>query len=179
MAESQSSNSSSSDKDSLLSSDRNTERMVSNSESKATDTDLISIDDDDGSEQPPSSEEEHVSDVCIVKMDETRVMKPSLSEQGSNVESKQPKTIKSIMMALKEGKSRENGSPMRGNRIKAVGVPSQRSNTEASPKVLKPNAVSPGLKSNADTPAVTQAKLVFDSAKRMPGSNPLKHQVYH
>ncbi|XP_044483775.1 serine/threonine-protein kinase Nek5-like [Mangifera indica] len=177
MAESQSSNSSSSDKDSLLSSDRNTERMVSNSESKATDTDLISIDDDDGSEQPPSSEEEHVSDVCIVKMDETRVMKPSLSEQGSNVESKQPKTIKSIMMALKEGKSRENGSPMRGNRIKAVGVPSQRSNTEASPKVLKPNAVSPGLKSNADTPAVTQAKLVFDSAKRMPGSNPLKHQL--
>ncbi|KAJ0084499.1 hypothetical protein Patl1_30321 [Pistacia atlantica] len=176
MAESQNSNSSSSDKDSLLSSDRNTATIVSNSESKATDTDLISIDDDDDSEQPPPSEEEHGSDVCIVKMDERRVMKPSLGEQGSNVESKQPKTIRSIMMALKEGKARENGSPMRGNRIKAVGVPTQRSNTEASPKVLKPSAVAPGLKSNADTPVVAQAKLVVDSAKRMPGSNPLKHQ---
>ncbi|XP_031282218.1 serine/threonine-protein kinase Nek5-like [Pistacia vera] len=177
MAESQNSNSSSSDKDSLLSSDRNTATIVSNSESKATDTDLISIDDDDDSEQPPPSEEEHGSDVCIVKMDERRVMKPSLGEQGSNVESKQPKTIRSIMMALKEGKARENGSPMRGNRIKAVGVPTQRSNTEASPKVLKPSAVAPGLKSNADTPVVAQAKLVVDSAKRMPGSNPLKHQL--
>ncbi|XP_044504447.1 serine/threonine-protein kinase Nek5-like isoform X1 [Mangifera indica] len=175
VAESQNSNSSSSDKDSLLSSGRNTVTMVSNSESKGTDTDLISID-DDGSEQPPPSEEEQGSDVCIVKMEDRRVMKPSLGEQGSNVESKQPKTIKSIMMALKEGKARENGSPMRGNRVKAVGVPTQRSNTEASTKLLKPSAVAPCLKSNTDTPAGAQAKLGFDSAKWLPGSNPLKHQ---
>ncbi|TXG73537.1 hypothetical protein EZV62_002116 [Acer yangbiense] len=177
MAESQNSNSSTSDKDSLLSADRNISATVSNSDTKATETDLISIDDEDGSEQPPSSEEEHGPDVCIVKMDEQGAMRPSHGAQGSNVESRQPKTIKSIMIALKEGKARENGSPMRGNRIKAVGVSTQRHNIEASPKVLKPSAVVPGLKSNADTVAVTPTKLAFDSAKRTQGSNPLKHQL--
>ncbi|KAK3205612.1 hypothetical protein Dsin_019658 [Dipteronia sinensis] len=177
MAESQNSNSSTSDKDSLLSADRNISATISNSDTKATETDLISIDDEDGSEQPPSSEEEHCPDVCIVKMDERGAMRPSHGAQGSNVESRQPKTIKSIMIALKEGKARENGSPMRGNRTKAVGVSTQRHNIEASPKVLKPSAVVPGLKSNADTVAVTPTKLAFDSAKRIQGSNPLKHQL--
>lgn len=177
MAESQNSNSSSSDKDSLRSSDRNISATVTNSDNKAIDTDLISIDDEDGSEQPPPSDEEHGPDVCIVKMDERAVMKPSHSEQQSNVESKQPKTIKSIMMALKEGKVRENGSPMRGNRTKAVGATNQRCIMEASPKVLKPSAIVPGLKSNAETPALAPTKLAFDSAKRTLGSNPLKPQV--
>lgn len=177
MAESQNSNSSASDKDSLRSGDRNISATVSNSDNKATDTDLISIDDEDGSEQPPPSEEEHGPDVCIVKMDERAVMKPSHSEQVSIVESKQPKTIKSIMMALKEGKVRENGSPMRSTRTKAVGTPTQRCNTEASPKILKPCSVAPGLKSNADTQGLTPAKLTFDSAKLVQGSNPLKQQL--
>lgn len=177
MAESQNSNSSASDKDSLRSGDRNISATVSNSDNKATDTDLISIDDEDGFEQPPPSEEEHGPDVCIIKMDERAVMKPSHSEQVSIVESKQPKTIKSIMMALKEGKVRENGSPMRSTRTKAVGTPTQRCNTEASPKILKPCSVAPGLKSNADTQGLTPAKLTFDSAKRVQGSNPLKQQV--
>ncbi|KAL9413479.1 hypothetical protein AB3S75_042044 [Citrus x aurantiifolia] len=150
MAESQNSSSSASDKDSLRS---------------------------DGPEQPPPCEEEHGPDVCIVKMDERAVMKPSHSEQISTVESKQPKTIKSIMMALKEGKVRENGSPMRSTRTKAVGTPTQRCNTEASPKVLKPCSVAPGLKSNADTQGLAPAKLMFDSAKRVQGSNTLKHQL--
>lgn len=175
MAESQNSNSSSSDKDSLLSSDRNMLAMVSNCDNKATDTDLASVDDEDGAEQPMPNEDS--PSVCIVKMDEQRLMKPCHDEHGSNVESKQPKTIKSIMMALKEGKARENGSPMRGNRTKAGGVPTQRSNMETSPKVLKPNALSPGLKSNADAPTVAPAKIAFDSAKRIQGSHPLKHQV--
>lgn len=177
MAESQNSSSSASDKDSLRSGDRNISATVLNSENKATDTDLISIDDEDGPEQPPPCEEEHGPDVCIVKMDERAVMKPSHSEQISTVESKQPKTIKSIMMALKEGKVRENGSPMRSTRTKAVGTPTQRCNTEASPKVLKPYSVAPGLKSNADTQGLAPAKLMFDSAKRVQGSNTLKHQV--
>ncbi|KAK2640817.1 hypothetical protein Ddye_022580 [Dipteronia dyeriana] len=177
MAESQNSNSSTSDKDSLLSADRNISATGSNSDTKATETDLISIDDEDGSEQPPSSEEENGRDVCIVKMDERGAMRPSHGAQGSNVESRQPKTIKSIMIALKEGKARENGSPLRGNRTKAVGVSTQRHNMEASPKVLKPSAVVPGSKSNADTVVVTPTKLAFDSAKRIQGSNPLKHQL--
>ncbi|KAF2321577.1 hypothetical protein GH714_000471 [Hevea brasiliensis] len=136
MAESQNSNGSSSNKESLLSSDRNVPVIVPNCEHKATDTDLASIDDEDGDEQHMPSEEGNSPTESTVKMDENRMVKPYHDEHGSNIESKQPKTIKSIMMALKEGKTRENGSLVRGNCIKVRS--SQRSNTEASPKVLKP-----------------------------------------
>lgn len=177
MAESQNSNSSSSDKDSLLSSERNIPAMVSNCDNKATDTDLASFDDEDGAEQPMPCEEENNLNVCIVKMNEQRVMKPCHDEIGCNVEPKQPKTIKSIMMALKEGKPRENGSPMRGNRTKTGSASTQRNNIEASPKVLRPNALASGLKFNADTPTVAPAKAALDSAKRIQGSHPMKHQL--
>ena len=176
MAESQNSNSSCSDKDSLLSSNRNTATMVSNSNSKATDTVSISNDDEDATEHPPS-EEENGPIIFTGKVHEKGMMIPSYAEQGSNVQSKQPKTIKSIMMALKEGKVRENGSPMRGSRTKAVGGLTQRNNVEASPKVLKPPVPTPGLKYNADTATVASAKLPLDSAKRIPGLHHLKHQV--
>ncbi|KAJ6303326.1 hypothetical protein OIU77_017245 [Salix suchowensis] len=177
MAESQTSNSSSSDKDSLLSSEQNIPAMVSNCDNKANDTDIASVDDEDGTEQPIPSEVENNLNVCIVKMNEQRVMKPCHDELGCNVEPKQPKTIKSIMMALKEGKPRENGSPMRGNRTKTGSSPTQRSNIEASPKVLRPNALASGLKFNADTPTVAPAKAALDSAKRIQGSHPSKHQL--
>uniref|UniRef100_A0A6M2EIS1 non-specific serine/threonine protein kinase n=1 Tax=Populus davidiana TaxID=266767 RepID=A0A6M2EIS1_9ROSI len=177
MAESQNSNSSSSDKDSLLSSERNIPAMVSNCDNKATDTDLACFDDEDGAEQPMPCVEENNLNVRIVKMNEQRVMKPCHDEIGCNVEPKQPKTIKSIMMALKEGKPRENGSPMRGNRTKTGSASTQRSNIEASPKVLRPNALASGLKFNADTPTVAPAKAAMDSAKRIQGSHPMKHQL--
>ncbi|XVE59640.1 hypothetical protein DITRI_Ditri05aG0062300 [Diplodiscus trichospermus] len=177
MAESQNSNSSCSDKDSLLSSDRNTATMISNSNSKATDMDSISNDDEDGTEQHPPSEEENGTVLFTGKVDEKGMMKPSYAEQGSNIQSKQPKTIRSIMMALKEGKVRENGSPMRGNRAKAVGGLTLRNNVEASPKVVKSPAPTPGSKSNADTLTVASAKLPSDSAKRILGSHHLKHQL--
>ncbi|GKV34985.1 hypothetical protein SLEP1_g43311 [Rubroshorea leprosula] len=173
MAESQSSNSSNGDKESLLSSDNNTSAMVSNCNGKATDTDSVSIDDEDGTEQPLPIEEESRLNVCAVKVGEQRIEKASQAEQGSNVQPKQPKIIKSIMMALKEGKVRENGSPMRGNHANTGGGLPQRNNTEASPMVIKPMAVAPALKSNADAPA----KLPLDLAKRVRGSNQLKHQL--
>ncbi|KAF9675258.1 hypothetical protein SADUNF_Sadunf09G0013300 [Salix dunnii] len=175
MAESQNSNSSS-DKDSLLSSDRNIPVMVSNWDNKATDTDLASVCDEDGTKQPKPSEEEKSPIVCVVKMNEQGVMKPTPDEHGCNVEPKQPKTIKSIMMALKEGKPRENGFSMRGN-TKTGSVPTQKSNIEASPKVLKPDALASGLKSNPDTSTVAPAKVAEDSAKQIQGSHPLKHQL--
>nr|XP_012464367.1 unnamed protein product [Gossypium raimondii] len=177
MAESQNSNSSCSDKDSLPSSDRNTGTMVSNSNSKATDTDSIS-NDDEGTEPHPPREEENGPVIFSGKVDENGTRKPSHAEQGSNVQSKQPKTIKSIMMALKEGKVRENGSPMRGSRAKAVGGSTQRNNVEASPKVLKPPASTLVSKSNADTMTSASAKLPLDSARRIPGSHHLKHQSH-
>ncbi|KAK8513360.1 hypothetical protein V6N12_052553 [Hibiscus sabdariffa] len=174
MAESQNSNSSCSDKDSFLSSDRNTATMVSNS--KATDTDSISIDEEGSTEQNLPSEGENGPIVCTGKVDKKGITKPSYSEQGSNVQSKQPKIIKS-MMTLKEGKLRENCSPIRGGRTKAAGGLTQRSNVEASPKVLKPSAPTLGSKPNADTPTVASAKPPLDSAKRKLGSHHFKHPL--
>ncbi|TYI64831.1 hypothetical protein E1A91_D09G116100v1 [Gossypium mustelinum] len=166
MAESQNSNSSCSDKDSLLSSYRNTATRVPDSNNKAT-----------ASDSNPKGEE-----ICPVfsagEVDEKGMMKPSYVEQESNVQSKQPKNIKSMVTALREGKVRESGSPMRGSRTKAVGGLTQRNNIEASPKVLKPPCPAPGSKFNANTPTVASAKLPLDSAKRMPaGSHHLKHQL--
>ncbi|KAK8279557.1 hypothetical protein V6Z12_D09G119900 [Gossypium hirsutum] len=166
MAESQNSNSSCSDKDSLLSSYRNTATRVPDSNIKAT-----------ASDSNPKGEE-----ICPVisagEVDEKGMMKPSYVEQESNVQSKQPKNIKSMVTALREGKVRESGSPMRGSRTKAVGGLTQRNNIEASPKVLKPPCPAPGSKFNANTPTVASAKLPLDSAKRMPaGSHHLKHQL--
>lgn len=176
MAESQNSTSSSSDKDSLLSNEKNIPAMVSNCNNKGTDTDLASIGDEDGAEKLLLSEEEHRLNMCTVKMDEQEVIKPTHNEHISSIESRQSKTIKNIMMALKEGKVREN-SPMRVHQTKAGGALTQRTNTEALPKVPKPSAVVHGFKSNADTLTVAPAKVSFDSAKRIQGSHPLKHQV--
>ncbi|PPS09119.1 hypothetical protein GOBAR_AA11515 [Gossypium barbadense] len=165
MAESQNSNSSCSNKDSLLSSYRNTATRVPDSNNKAT-----------ASDSNPKGEE-----ICPVisagEVDEEGMMKPSYVEQESNVQSKQPKNIKSMVTALREGKVRESGSPMRGSRTKAVGGLTQRNNIEASLKVLKPPCPAPGSKFNANTPTVASAKLPLDSAKRMPGSHHLKHQL--
>ncbi|KAE8727659.1 Serine/threonine-protein kinase Nek5 [Hibiscus syriacus] len=178
MAESQNSNSSCSDKDSLFSSDRNTGTMVSNSNSKGTDTDSISNDDEDGTQHHPPSEEENDPAIFSAKVDEKGLRKPSNAEQGSNVQSKQPKSIKSIMMALKEEKVRENSSPMRGNRAKAVSGLTQRNNVEASPRVLKSATSTPVPKSIADTITSASAKLPLDSSRRIQGSLHLKHQLH-
>ncbi|KAL4284607.1 hypothetical protein GQ457_16G007980 [Hibiscus cannabinus] len=142
MAESQSSNSSCSDKDSSVSSRRNTATRVPNSNNEATDTDSN-----------------------------------SKEQEGSNVQSKQPKSIKGVVTTLKEGKVRESGSPMRGGRKKAAGGLIQRNYLEASPKVLKCPAPTPGSNPKANTPAVASEKLPLDSAKGMPGSHHLKRQL--
>ncbi|KAK8596078.1 hypothetical protein V6N12_064578 [Hibiscus sabdariffa] len=101
----------------------------------------------------------------------------SKEEEGSNVQSKQPKSIKGVVTTLKEGKVRESCSPMRGGRKKAAGGLIQRNNLEASPKVLKCPAPTPGSNPKANTPAVASEKLPLDSAKGMPGSHHLKHQL--
>ncbi|KAE8681340.1 Serine/threonine-protein kinase Nek5 [Hibiscus syriacus] len=102
MFESQNSNSSCSDKDSSVSSHRNSDTRIPNNNNEATGTDS-------------SSKEE---DICPIsfsgKVDEKERMKPS------HVQSKKPKSIKGIVTTLKEGQVRESGSPMRGGRTKAV-----------------------------------------------------------
>lgn len=158
MAESQSSNSSCSDRDSLRSSERN----IMNRDHRAPDTELASVDDDD-------------DDVLPVNTNEHDAGRPLHEEQRNNSELKQPKTIKNIMIALREGKSRENSSPMRSNNAKASGA---RIIVEASPRVTKPGPISYGLKGNAEIPAATPAKAHSDSNKRIQGSHSLKHQVF-
>lgn len=167
MAESQNSNGSSSDKDSLRSIEKHIPEMGSNCDIKATETYLVSLDDEDGSEHGPN--------VCTVRMEEQESLRATHSEQKSNVEFRHPKTIRNIMIALKEGKVRES-SPMRSNRTK-VGVPTQRTNVEAVSKIPRLTALSSGIKSNLDMPTVAPSKAIPDSAKRVQGSHPLKHQV--
>ncbi|KAK3032764.1 hypothetical protein RJ639_034913 [Escallonia herrerae] len=176
MAESQSSNSSCSDRESLLSSEKNIQVVACDSDDKATDTDLASLDHETGFEQLRQSDEKHGTEICTLKMDEQEVMKPLHDEPRSNIELKQPKTIKNIMMALKEGKVRDS-SPMRSNRMRAGGVCTQKTNTEAPPRVPKVSLVTPGLKANADTPPLPPSKAGFESAKRSQGLPSLKHQV--
>ncbi|PON47267.1 Serine/threonine protein kinase [Trema orientale] len=176
MAESQNSNTSSSDKDSLLSSEKNIPEMVPNSASKGTETDLVSVDDEDGIEQLLPTGDEHGPSDCTVKMDDQDVKRPSHYEHRSNTESRQPKTIKNIMMALKEGKVRES-SPMRSNRTKPGVLSTQKTNTETLSKIPKLSTVIPGLKSTPETPPVAPSKANSDSAKRIQGSHPVKHQL--
>lgn len=154
MSESQSSNSSCSDRESLMSNEKNIQPTACHCENKSTGTDLASAEDDVFCEH-------------LLPSDEHEVMKPFHDEQRCHGETKQPKTIKHIMMTLKEGKVRENSSPMRGNRTKPGGTCTQRTNTEAPPKVPKLNAVTP--------PA--PAKTSFESAKRNLGQHSLKHSL--
>ncbi|XP_021835565.2 serine/threonine-protein kinase Nek5 isoform X2 [Spinacia oleracea] len=170
MIESQNSSSSCSDKDSSVSTEKNIPVMVY-CENKATETDITSEDDVDY-ENPAQNDEDRCAAECVVSMHE-QAMKPANSEPKSNSEVKQPKIIKSILMTLKEGKTRENSSPMRSNRGRAV----QRTNIEASPKISRPTIVPPTVKPGADFHAVVSARTSPDSAKRVHASSSLKHQL--
>lgn len=157
MAESQNSSSSCSDKDTFVFSEKNTSPVAVNYDYKSTETDMTSFDDEVG-------------------FDEQETVKPSHDEQRSDVELKQPKTLRNIFMALKEGKIRENSSPLRGSRTR-TGMSTQRTNTEISAKVPKPGNLPPVSKPNVDTASALPVKPSFDSSKRIQASNSLKHQL--
>lgn len=168
MAESQSSNSSCSDRDSLVSSEKIMRPMVCSCDKKTSDIDLASVDEEVGS-QPRTENDEHTSDTCTVRLDVQQLKKPFKDEHRSNIEVKQPKTIKNIMTALKEGKVRENSSPMRNR--------NQRTKIDDLPRVAKLASVTPSSKVIANAPPSAPAKTSSDSMKQMQGVNPLKHQV--
>ncbi|KAG6415195.1 hypothetical protein SASPL_122600 [Salvia splendens] len=160
MAESQSSSSSCSDRDSLVSSETN----IVNRGHKAPEMESASVDDDvtQVMDSSPVNAKEHVVD------------EPLLEEQRNSNETKQPKTIKNIMIALKEGKNRENSSPHRSHHPRSGSGSSQRMIIEASPRVTKqPNLVNYAPKGNAEAPAKKNA----DSIKRVQGTPSLKHQL--
>ncbi|KAE9616774.1 hypothetical protein Lal_00034767 [Lupinus albus] len=177
-AESQNSNSSSSDKDSMMLNERNIATAVPKCGNKGTDTDATSIDDDGSEHLLPREEESSANNTnADTKEAEQKVMKPSHNGQCSNIDAKQPKTIRNIMMALKEENVRETTSPMRGSRVKAGGLPTQKINTEMLSKLPKPIFGSPGSKPNLESPTAALAKATPDSAKRIPSSHPSKHQL--
>ncbi|KAL5169655.1 Serine/threonine-protein kinase Nek5 [Glycine soja] len=169
MAESQNSNSSSSDKDTLMSNEKNIATAGPKCDNEATEMDQTSIDDD-------GSDEESGSCNVNAKTAEQEVVEPSHNKHHSNVESKQPKTIRNIMMALKEGKVREATSPMRGNRIKPSGLSTQKISTETLSKLPKPTFIAPSMKPNLESHAAL-ARASPDPAKRMMGSHYPKHQI--
>ncbi|XP_050371224.1 serine/threonine-protein kinase Nek5 [Argentina anserina] len=167
LAESQSSNGSSSDKDSLRSIEKHFPEMESHCDNRTSKSYSISFDDEEGPE--------HGMNVCTVRMEEQESTRPSNPEPKSNVEFRQPKTIRNIMIALKEGKVRES-SPMRSNCVK-VGTPTPKTNAEAVSRIPRLTAFPSGTKASPDTPTVLQSKAVPDSAKRAHGSHPLKYQM--
>ncbi|KAH6837174.1 serine/threonine-protein kinase NEK5 [Perilla frutescens var. hirtella] len=173
MAESQSSNSSCSDRDSLVSSEKN----IVNRGHKAPDTETASVDEDVDCRPLSQREGSQVMESLPANAKERDVGKPLHEEQRNNDEIKQPKTIKNIMIALKEGKNRENSSPMRSNHARASSAGNQRTVIEASPRVTKPSVVNYGPKGNAESPSAASAKTNADSSKRVHGTPSLKHQL--
>ncbi|GER40898.1 serine/threonine-protein kinase [Striga asiatica] len=152
MAESQSSNSSCSDRDSLVIMPNETNNISNrNHHNKTVDTDSASINGDDDDD-----DHDH-------------------KDLGCNGTKQHPKTIKNIMIALKEGRNRENSSPMRTHHVK-TGINNQRIIVEASPRVAKPGPINYGHhKVSAEAP---YSKANSESSKRMQGSPSLKHQMY-
>ncbi|KAK9734614.1 hypothetical protein RND81_04G151900 [Saponaria officinalis] len=169
MVESQNSSSSCSDKDGSLSTEKNVS-VLTYCENKGTETDILSDDELDYEDLPQNDDHPYTTEY-VINMHE-QVMKPVSDEPCPNNEVKQPKIVKNVFLALREGKTRENSSPMRNNRARTV----QRSDIEATPKVTKPTIVPPTVKPAGDFHAVP-SKTSPNSANRANGSPSLKHQL--
>ncbi|KAK1310696.1 Serine/threonine-protein kinase Nek5 [Acorus calamus] len=174
MSESQGSSRSSSDKDSLRSSEKTGSGVVSDSDhNKATDSENTSMDGGVicGSQSSVavqcSIDDEDGNNISAIENDGQDTRKSTDNDQMHQTKSKPPKTIKNILMALKEeGRSRENSSPIRGARLKA-GTPNHNGFVDASPKLPAFDA-SPKPKARYDKP-------LPDTPKQVPeDSNPIK-----
>ncbi|XP_059278173.1 serine/threonine-protein kinase Nek5-like isoform X1 [Lycium ferocissimum] len=176
MAESQSSTSSCSDKESLKSKEKNIQSKASNNDYRGTDVDVAFVDDDIDFRRLHSYDENHGDDTFPEDTDDYESKNIIDDERICDAEAKQPRAIKNIVSAVKEGKMREHSSPMRGNRAKVGGSGAQKANTEASPKIPKPSSVTPS-KRNAESPSPGSTKAGSDSMKRNHGMHALKHQL--
>ncbi|CAN4120162.1 unnamed protein product [Withania somnifera] len=176
MEESQSSTSSCSDKDSLKSGEKNLQEMACNDDHKGSNTDDAFVDHEDF-EEHYSSEEHHGADAYPEDAEDSDSRNILHVEKNYEMEAKQPKTIKNIILALKEGKTREHSSPMRSAKAKVSGTGESKANIEASPKVLKLSSPTPTSRSNAQTPPPPTAKAGFDSTEQNKGMHTLKNQL--
>ncbi|KAL6563689.1 hypothetical protein OROGR_002648 [Orobanche gracilis] len=153
MTESHSSNSSCSDKDSLI---------IMSNEMNLADMD-------------------HKTTTCVDNngVKEHDVGQLLHEDPGCNINNKlkqqQPKTIKNIMIASKVGKNRENSSPLRSHHAKASAAGSNQGLIVEEPAgVTKPGTVTCGHKGNVETPF---SRANSDSTKRIQGPQFLKHQL--
>lgn len=176
ITENQSSNGSFSDRDSLLSCEKKVQGVIVNCEHKATDMDSASLDDDVSSGQLQLKKDQQKNYSFSTSIKHHEVIKPLHEEQRCSVEPKQPRTIKNIMISLKEGKAREDSSPMRSNR-KVSNLGNQKSFVEASMKITKPGLVNPDFKANAEIPPAALVKANSDSSKRIRATHSMKHQL--
>ncbi|KAL8144008.1 hypothetical protein V2J09_017040 [Rumex salicifolius] len=172
MAESQSSSSSCSDKNSSISIEKNIPVMAVNCDNKGTDIDMAS-DDENGDIMPHQEDDQFCNYESAVRMDEQDAMKPSNYDLNLNSEDRQPKEIRSIYMSLKDGKHRENSSPVRSNYPRGGSPHGERSNVEALSRIPKPSIIPSSLKPSPHSPAVISP----DSLKHAHGTSPAKHQV--
>ncbi|KAI7730700.1 hypothetical protein M8C21_015090 [Ambrosia artemisiifolia] len=159
-SESQSSNSSYSDKDSVQSSEKNIQIPPGGCTCDHNTNRVSHEDDDDDSFQEGIEHDE------LDMMQE--VAEPTVDYQRSNSGGKQVKSFKPIKMVPKEGKTRDHSSPMRGGRLK--------NDFETPSKLPKPTVVNHGWKAVniAETPP---EKSNLESRKRNQGTTPLKHQL--
>uniref|UniRef100_A0A1J3JCD8 non-specific serine/threonine protein kinase n=1 Tax=Noccaea caerulescens TaxID=107243 RepID=A0A1J3JCD8_NOCCA len=179
MAESQNSNSSS-ERDNFYVSEKSHRHVVPSNGNKVAETEIVSLDEEDNildNAQQQPAENENVHSVSAAKIDGLGILKPSQSDhhRPDIIQQRHPKTIRNIMMVLKEEKARENGSPMRANRGRPSGVPpTQKNNIETPSKIPKLGDIAHS-KTNATT-HIPPSKLASDSG-RTPGSIPPKHHV--
>ncbi|KAF3510480.1 hypothetical protein F2Q69_00006185 [Brassica cretica] len=173
MAESQNSNSSN-ERDNFYVSDKSNRPVGPSNGNKVVETDSVSVDEEDivdHMQQQQPVENENVQSVSAAKTDSHGILKPSQSDQRPEmIQPRHPKTIRNIMMVLKEEKARENGSPLRTqvNRGRTSGVPTQKNNTETPSKIPKLGDIAHSSKTNVNTPS----KLASDSAKTPPPKHP-------
>lgn len=178
MAESEESNSSSSDKDGLMSNKRNVSKVAPIGDEKITEVDLSMID-DNGSDFIMPGRERNSSSNVNAKTDKQEVRKQTHLEHNSNVGSKLARTVKNVKMGPKHEKVKETRSPMRGSLMKAGGISTQKINTETLSKFPKSDFGVNGLKPNVEVPTLAPSKATLHSSKRIQGSHTSKHQVHY
>lgn len=195
MSDSQNSSISGSDMDSLHSSERNTSGFTCNSDNKMAESDSASTDDvgfdsnsielqpDVADPHPPHAKGGHGID---------NIEAQRHANQRRRVEPKQPRTVRNVLVALKEEeKVRESSSPLRGSRVKLAVCPNHRNTmdppskipkptnttTEQPSKIPKPTSTgSSSSKSSSDVSGSDVTKTNCDSAKPALPSHVLKHK---
>lgn len=125
----------------------------------------------------PSESNTQETESLPLKTKEPDGQKQLPEEQRNGNEPKQPRMIKTNVMALKEENNRENSSPIRSNHSRVSGASTRRTYVEASPRLTKAGNVRAGLKAIVETPPSASVKPNSDSNKRIQSTDSMKQQL--